>query len=115
MLSFAHIFQTCSQDNCAVLAVMADVIRQLKNIMPGLKTVSYCQDDAGCYHCGAAIVCASVLGAEQGVAIKRLDLSDPQGGKGACDRKAVTIKSHMHIHLNAGHGLAQKVSYISEQ
>ena len=105
MLSFAHIFQSCSQDSCAVLAVMADVIRQLKEIMPGLKTVSSRQDNAGCYHCGATIVCAGVLGAEQGVAIERLDFSDPQGGKGACDRRAATIKSRMQIHLNAGHDI----------
>ena len=28
MLTFAHICQTCSQDSCAVLAVMVDVIKQ---------------------------------------------------------------------------------------
>ena len=105
MLTFAHIFQTCSQDSCAVLAVMADVLKQLKTTMPGLNSVSYRQDNAGCYHCGATIVCASVLGAELGVAVKRLDFSDPQGGKGACDRKAATIKAHMLTHLNAGHDI----------
>ena len=93
MLTFAHIFQTCSQDSCAVLAVMVDVIKQLKTIIPGLKKVSFRQDNAGCYHCGTTIVCASTLGAELGVTIKRLDFSDPQGGKGACDRKAASIKS----------------------
>ena len=41
MLTFAHIFKSCSQDSYAVLAVMADVIRQLKIAMPGLKTVCY--------------------------------------------------------------------------
>ena len=105
MLTFAHIFQTCSQDSCAVLAVMADVIKQLKTTMPGLNTVSYRQDNAGCYHCGATIICASVLGAKLGVAVKRLDFSDPQGGKGACDRKAATIRAHMLTHLNAGHDI----------
>ena len=105
MLTFAHIFQTCSQDSCAVLPVMVDLIKQLKTTTPGLSTVSYRQDNAGCYHCGATIVCAGVLGAELGVAIKRLDFSDPQGGKGACDRKAATIKAHMLTHLNAGHDI----------
>ena len=105
MLTFAHIVQACSQDSCAVLAVMADVIKQLKTTMPGLKTVNYRQDNAGCYHCGTTIICASVLGADLGVMIKRLDFSDPQGGKGACDRKAATIKSYMNIHLNAGHDI----------
>ena len=41
MLTFAHIFKSCSQDSCVVVAVMADVIRQLKIAMPGLKTVCY--------------------------------------------------------------------------
>ena len=31
-----------------------------------------------------------------------MDFSDPQGGKGACDRKAATIKTHMKVHLNQG-------------
>ncbi|KAK3750455.1 hypothetical protein QZH41_008694, partial [Actinostola sp. cb2023] len=97
MLTFCHIFQACSQDSSAVLAVMADVIRQLKAIMPDLKTVSYRQDNAGCYHCGATIVCASTLGVNLDVTIKRLDFSDPQGGKGASDRKAATIKSHICV------------------
>lgn len=105
MLSFVHVFQPCDQDNCAVLAVMEDVIRQLKTTMPGLETVSYRQDNAGCYHCGPVILCTSTVGAELGVKIKRLDYSDPQGGKGSCDRKAATIKSHMHIHLNEGHDI----------
>ena len=105
MLTFAHIFKSCSQDSCAVLAVMADVIQQLKIAMPGLKTVRYRQDNAGCYHCGTTLVCAAALGHEEGVKIRRLDFSDPQGGKAACDRKAATIKSHMRIYLNAGNDI----------
>ena len=80
MLTFAHIFKSCSQDSCAVLAVMADVIWQLKIAMPGLETVCYRQDNAGCYHCGTTLVCAAALGHEEGVKIRRLDFSDPQGG-----------------------------------
>ena len=76
MLTFAHIFKSCSQDSCAVLAVMADVIRQLKIAMPGLKTVCYRQDNAGCYHCGTNLVCAAALGHEEGVKMRRLDFSD---------------------------------------
>ena len=115
MLTFVHIFEACNQDSCAVLAVMADVIRQLKIKIPKLESVYYRQDNAGCYHCGANMVCARVLGEQFGVTIKRLDFSDPQGGKGPCDRKAATIKSHMRIHLNSGNDIetpAQMVDAI---
>ena len=67
MLTFVHIFQACSQDSCAVLAVMTDVIRQLKITIPQLKSVYYRQDNAGCCHCGATVVCAKVIGEQLGV------------------------------------------------
>ena len=103
MLTFVHTFQSCSQDSCAVIVVMADVVKQLKEVMPTLTSVYYRQDNAACYHCRATITCGLVL--HDQVSIKRLDFSDPQGGKGPCDRKAATIKSHMRIHLNSGNDI----------
>ena len=50
-------------------------------------------------------MCPKILGLQSGVSIKRLDFSDPQGGKAACDQKAATIKSHTRIHLNAGNDI----------
>ena len=69
-----------------------------------MKTFEYTNHDI-LYHCRTTIVCASTLGAELGVTIKRLDFSDSQGGKGACDHKEASIKSHMHIYLNSGHDI----------
>ena len=69
-----------------------------------METFEYTNHDI-LYHCRTTIVCASTLGAELGVNIKRLDFSDPQGGKGACDHKEASIKSHMHIYLNSGHDI----------
>lgn len=66
----------------------------------------YWQDNACCYHNGPTILSAKKLGEDEGVQIQRLDFSDPQGGKGLCDRKAATIKSHMRLHLNAGNDVA---------
>ena len=81
---------------------MANVIEQLKSRMD---TVFYRQDNAGCYHCGASIVCASTICCQQGVAIRRLDFSNAQGGKGTCDCQAVTFKVHMWAYLNSGHDI----------
>ena len=78
LLTFCHIFKACSQDSNAVLAVMADVIQQLKSIMPSLTTFYYRQDNAGCYHCGHVIISSSKLGQKEGIVLKRLDLSEEE-------------------------------------
>jgi len=105
MLTFVNVFQNCVQDSCTVVAVMSDVLEQLKKSMPELQQVFYWQDNAGCYHCGSTIVGAHVASQVRGVTIKRMDFCDPQGGKGACDRKAATVKSHMKIYLNSGNNI----------
>ena len=105
MMTFVHVFQSCSQDSTTVLAIMEDVIRKLKEIMPSLKVVIFRQDNAGCYRSGATITGAPKTGQIHGVTVKRLDFSDPQGGKGACDRKAACIKAHMKVHLNEGNDI----------
>jgi len=84
---------------------MEDVIGKLKAIMPTLKTVIYRQDNAGCYRSGATIIGALKASQFHGVTIKRLDFSDPQAGKGACNRKEATIKAHMRIHLYEGNDI----------
>ena len=112
MMTFAHVFQSCSQDSNAVLAIMEDVIGKLKAIMPTLKTVIYRQDNAGCYRSGATIIGASKATQVHGVTVKRLDFSDPQAGKGACDRKAATIKAHMRIHLNEGNDIENAAQMV---
>lgn len=112
MMTFAHVFQLCSQDSSTVLAIMEDVIGKLKAIMPSLKTVIYRQDNAGCYRSGATITCAPKAGQFHGVTVKRLDFSDPQGGKGACDRKAATIKAHMRVHLNEGNDIENAIQMV---
>ena len=105
MLTFVHIFQSCSQEYVIVLAIISDIIERLKNIMPKLRSVSYRQDNAGCYRNGPNIFHAELLGNCHSVTIKQIDFSNLQGGKGACNRNAATIKSHMHLHLNEGNDI----------
>ena len=81
----------------AFLAVMADVIKQINTTIPALKTVSFRQDSAGCYHCRACratIVCAGVLGAELGVVFKLLAPAGP-----------AETKSDTFVLLNSGHDI----------
>ena len=85
-----------------MLAILDDVFVQLK-IMPELQTIHIRSDNAGCYHCAQTLITAPQIAKRRGLQISRSDFSASQAGKGACDRKAATIKSHMAIHLNSGH------------
>lgn len=105
MLTFVHAFETCNQDSSTVLSIVDDVFGQLKEIMPEVNSVYLRADNAGCYHCASTLLSAFQVATKHEIELKRFDFSDPQGGKGSCDRKAATIKSHMRIHLNSGHDI----------
>ena len=101
-LTFVHIFQKCIQDSSVVVAVLEDVVKQLKVIFPEVKKVYLRQDNAGCYHSAATLLAIQQISIAHEVKI-RIDFSDPQGGKGACDRKAASIKNSIRMYINSGH------------
>ena len=105
MLTLVHLFQKCNQDSMYVLAIIDDVIEKLNSSIPGLKSISFRQDNAGCYHSAATIFGIRQLAVKHNVSV-RIDFSDPQGGKGPCDRKAASIKNHMQSYLNSGHDIS---------
>lgn len=105
MMTFVHIFDSCNQDSRTVLAILNDVFYRLKGVMPQLQSVYLRQDNAGCYHCSLSIVTARQVAEVNGLRLARMDFSDAQGGKGLCDRKAATIKSHIAVYLNSGHDI----------
>ena len=76
----------------------------LKDVMLGIKAINFWQDNAGCYHSAATILGIHLLASKHNVSV-RMDFSDPQGGKGACDRKAASVKSHMKTYFNAGNDI----------
>ena len=104
-----HVFQNCSQDSVAVVSIMQDCLASLKKEMPELERADYKQDNAGCYHSGYTIVSANLAGDVAGVVVERNNFSDPQGGKGVCDRQAATIKGDLRIHINEGHDVTTAV------
>ena len=107
--TFVHVFQNCSQDSAAVVSIMQDCLASLKKEMPELERAYYKQDNAGCYHSGYTIVSAKLAGDIAGVVVERNDFSDPQGGKGVCDRQAATIKGDVRIYINEGHDVTTAV------
>lgn len=102
--TFVHIVKNCrSQDSDIVVPIMEHTLRQLKTDFPGINKASYRQDNAGCYHSVMMVTSCHLLEKATGIKIKYINFSDPQGGKGACDRKAATIKAHVRRYLNEGH------------
>ena len=63
--------------------------------MPEMNSVYLRQDNAGCYHCASTLLLVHGVATKHEISLKPVDFSDPQSGKGPCDRKAATIKSHM--------------------
>ena len=104
MMTFVNIFQGCNQDSVTVLAIVDDVLKQLKATMPELRCVHFRQDNARCYHSASTLLLIKQVAKKYDNNITE-DFSDPQGGKGSCDRKAATIKSHMRRFLNSGHDI----------
>lgn len=100
---FVHIVENSSQDTDVVVPIMRSVLTELKKQDPKISSASYRQDNAGCYHSGAMVAACCLLEESTGVKVERVDFSDPQGGKGICDRKAATIKSHVRRYINEGH------------
>ena len=92
----------------AFLAVMADVIKQINTTIPALKTVSFRQDSAGCYHCRACratIVCAGVLGAEGAWCSNSWLPSLPMEGREPATARPAETKSDTFVLLNSGHDI----------
>ena len=100
---YVHIIQSCSQDSTSVISIMQDVLRSVKSEYPNVTKAYFRQDNAGCYHSSATILACPVVSSSTGVQIRRIDFSDPQGGKGAADRLAATCKAHVRIFINEGH------------
>lgn len=101
MLCFVHVFRKCTQESETVLAVL-DVFYQLRSLSPPITTVSLRSDNAGCYHSTLVLLSVQQTASKHEIHLSRVDFSDPQGGKGACDRKAATIKNRIKTYLNEG-------------
>lgn len=100
--TFIHIIQSGLQDSTAVVLIMDHVLRLLKKQHPEIVSSFFRQDNAGCYHSAEIILSVDILSKRSGIQINHVDFSDPQGGKGSCDRKAAQIKAHVKSFVNEG-------------
>ena len=103
--AFVHIAENCSQETDDVLVIVEHLLHVLKADHPEIQNAFLRADNAGCYH-SVAMLSGCKLMEATGITIRRVDFSDPQGGKGPCDRKAATIKAHVRRYINEGNDVA---------
>ena len=103
--SFVHILEGGLQDSLTVVPVMTHVLTCLKNQHPEITEAYYRQDNAGCYHSATTVLASKIISKRSGVLLKQMDFSDPQGGKGAADRKSAQIKCHVKAYINQGNSV----------
>ena len=100
--TFIHVLQSGLQDSTAVVLIMDHVLRSLTKQHLEIVSSVFRQDNAGCYHSAETILSVNILSKRSGIQINHVDFSDPQGGKGSCDRKAAQIKAHVKSYVNEG-------------
>ena len=101
--TFVHNIEECSQDASAVVQVLQHTLKALKVEHPKKSSAALRQDNAGCYHSVTMLSACHLMGEATGIHVSGVDFSDPPGGKGACDRKAASIKAHVRRYMNEGH------------
>lgn len=111
--AFVHIVENGKQDSFTVVRTVEHTSRTLKNEHPELTTAFLRQDNAGCCHSAEMLVSCAQMKAKTGIAVQRVDFSDPQGGKGSCDRKAATVKAHVRRYINEGHDVLNANDFMN--
>ena len=80
--AFVHLVENCKQDSFTVVPIIEDTLCTLRKEHPELTTAFLRQDNAGCYHCAEMLASCEQMKSKTGIAVKRVDFSDPQGEKG---------------------------------
>jgi hypothetical protein len=93
-----HVFSPMSQDSAVTTAIIRDSFIKVKTEIPDIDTAYIRSDNAGCYHSASTILGMISLSAKSRIFVKRWDFSEPQFGKGHCDRIAALVKRQIRLH-----------------
>ncbi len=100
---YSHIFhQTVSQNSDLVAALMRHTSQEQKAKNPELKDTYCCSDCTGSYASSDVLIPVKHMETLTGVSVRRYDFSEPQAGKGPCDRSSAHQKSQVTRYLNEG-------------
>ena len=109
VISYAHLFDQCTQDWYAVTSILEDLLKLLKVKNPELQRVYLRSDEAGCYHNSSLILAVRDVAKRVGVTVQSYHYSEPQSGKDICDRILCPMKSSIRTYCNEGHDVLTAV------
>ncbi|CAF4478486.1 unnamed protein product [Rotaria sp. Silwood2] len=109
---FVHVIDQCSQDSKLVVAIIDDILSRLKVYDNSIQQACIRCDNAGCYHSAYTALSMPALSEKCGIAIRRMDFADPQGGRGSSDRYAAIMKSHVRRYLNEKHDVTNAEQFV---
>ena len=105
VLSYAHLFDSCSQDWYAVASILENLFANIKINFPEVKQAFLRSDEAGCYHNSNLIAAAKDVGNRVGIAVVRYDFSEPLQGKDICDRVLCSMKASIRRYCAEEHDI----------
>ena len=95
-----HVFENTPQDANAVVGILEDVLKRVKSENSAIQEAFLRSDNAGCYHSSQTIASVHEISRKSGIFILRWDFSDPQSGKGVCDRVSAWIKRKVRLYVD---------------
>ena len=110
---FCHVFDQCVQNAKTVTSVLKHIFLQIRQSTPQIKYVHLRSDNAGCYHGAEALLSIEQLFKDTGMWVKTIDFSDPQGGKGPCDRLASVIKCSIRRFIDEKHNCTNATEFLT--
>jgi hypothetical protein len=111
--TFCHIFDQCKQDALSVVSIVQDVLKRLKMGDPKLRYVYLRSDNGACYHSAITTTAVRKIFETTGVLVRRIDFSEPQAGKDACDREAAVVKGEVRRHVNEKHDCTNCTEFVA--
>ena len=103
--SYAHLFDSCTQDWYAVTSILEDLLVKFKSTHPSISQVYLPSDEAGCYHNNFLIAALPSIGERTGILVRRFDHSELQYGRDICDRILHPMKAAIRTFCNEGHDI----------
>ena len=111
--TFCHIFDQCKQDALSIISILQDVFKRMKLNDPQFRYAYLRSDNGACYHNAITTTAIDEIYRNTDVFIRRIDFSEPQAGKGPCDRQASVIKGQIRRYIDEKHDCTNSVEFVA--